>query len=91
MEYLSKNAIIDLIFKNGIGYYRDGYFEVKSFWKNYCEAVEEKEEARHFCNLENKEIIIKLFPFETLNGKFWKIGGCKYCKKLIYFSKTVDL
>lgn len=90
MEYLSKNGVIDLIIKNEVGYFENGIFEVRSFWKNHCDETDEKERAKHFCNVENREIEILLYPFATLYKKNWMIGGCKHCKKLIYLSKPLD-
>lgn len=91
MECLSKNGVIDLIVKNEIGYFEEGIFEVRSFWKEYCEETEEKEKAKHFCPVENKEIEIILYPFETLYKRKWLIGGCKNCKKIIYHPTPLDL
>jgi len=90
MEYLSKNAVIDLIVKNEVGFYTNGIFEVRSFWKNHCEETNQKDTAKHFCENQKEEIEIKLYPFKTLYGRFWLIGGCKYCKKIIYNSLPVD-
>lgn len=84
MEILSKNGVIDLIVKNEIGYYENGIFEVRSFWKNIMEETSEKNIAKHFCSLQDKEFEIPLYSFKTLYGRLWKIGGCKNCKKLIY-------
>lgn len=90
MEHLSKNGVIDLIVKNEIGYYENGIFEVRSFWKNHTEKTSEKNISRHFCSVQEKEIEIPLYSFKTLYGRFWKIGGCKICKKLIYHPIPLD-
>lgn len=91
MEALSKNAVADLLVKNEIGYFEREIFEVRSFWKNYCIETEDKERAKHFCEKAEKEIEITLYPFKTLYNRYWLIGGCKYCKKIIYHSLPLDL
>lgn len=91
METLTKNGVVDLIVKKEVGYFERGIFEVRSFWKEYCIETKEKEKAKHFCTVENMEIEIPLYPFETLYKRYWLIGGCKFCKKLIYNPTPVDL
>lgn len=90
MEYLSKNGVIDLIVKNEIGYYENETLEVRSFWKSILEEANEKNVAKHFCNVQEKEVEIPLYSFKTLYGRFWKIGGCKSCKKLIYHPISLE-
>lgn len=91
MENLNKNGVVDLLVKNEVGYFEKGVFEVRSFWKHCCEETENKEKSQHFCQKENREIEITLYPFETLYNRYWMIGGCRHCKKIFYYPIPVDL
>ncbi len=90
MEYLTKNGVIDLIVKNEIGYFERGIFEVRSFWKAASEVSKDSNREKHYCSVLNREIEIVLYPFETLYERFWYIGGCKHCKKIVYYPTPID-
>ncbi len=85
MNMMTKGAVAALLQKREVGYLERDIFEVRSFWKQTCVPVEERDVHRHACGESEPPEEIGLHPFKTVYGRTWRIGGCTRCQKLFYY------
>jgi len=81
---MTKGAVAALLQQKEVGYLDHDVFEVRSFWKETCVDVPDREIHRHVCG-DGPAAEIRLHPFKTIYGRTWRIGGCTSCKKLFYY------
>jgi hypothetical protein len=84
MTSMTKGAVSALLQQKEVGYLENDVFEVRSFWKETCVDVQDREIHRHACG-GGPAAEIRLHPFKTIYGRTWRIGGCTDCRKLFYF------
>jgi len=85
MSTLTRQSVAVLLQQREIAYHERDVLEVRSFWKDACVDVPDREVHRHTCKEGAAAVEIRLHPFKTVYGRTWRIGGCSECKKLFYY------
>lgn len=82
-------AVAHTMIKKEIAHVNDDEtIEIRSWWKHAATPVNELKEIQHQCT-EGQDVIIPLFPFDTVYGKSWCVGGCAVCGHLYYYMTPV--
>ena len=66
MGNMTKGAVTALLQQKEVGYFERNVFEVRSFWKETCVEVPNREVHRHVCEDGKDSQEIRLHPFKTI-------------------------
>ena len=73
------------LIRREIAHIREGdIVEVRSWWKDACEAVDGPDPVHHTCPVDGQSGHLDLHEFRTLYGRRWRVGGCITCGRIYY-------